>query len=331
MKRIKIKFVDFWEGFDSNNNFIVDSLKKIYDIEISDAPDYLFYSCFGHDFLKYDCVRIFYTGENVVPDFRMCDYAIGFEYMTYGDRYLRFPLFCVDELYKKDCDLMKEKHRDVSTELCKREFCSMVVSNANYGTTPEREHIFRELCKYKKVNSGGRFLNNIGVKEGVADKLEFQQKHKFALAIENSFSDGYVTEKIVQAYAAKTVPIYCGDFRIKEIFDKESFVDIASFANLSEAIDYIKKIDEDDELYLKMLSVPALKDGEYIEKRKNELDDFLKHIVEQSYEECFRRDRFGRNSLMEEEYKKLFDYRKTSVKRIYHVAIRRIKKAFKKK
>ena len=47
------------------------------------SPDYrdiLFYSCFGDEYLKYECLRVFYTPENVRPDFRKCDYAFSFDY-----------------------------------------------------------------------------------------------------------------------------------------------------------------------------------------------------------------------------------------------------------
>lgn len=41
MKSLKIKFVDFWPGFNPNDNFITNALKG-YEIVITDTPDYLF-------------------------------------------------------------------------------------------------------------------------------------------------------------------------------------------------------------------------------------------------------------------------------------------------
>ena len=93
MKKIKIDFVDFWRGFDKEHNFIVDTLRQKYEVEITAACDYLFYSAFGYENAKYDCVKIYFTGENIVPDFNLCDYALGFHYIDFGERYMRFPLF----------------------------------------------------------------------------------------------------------------------------------------------------------------------------------------------------------------------------------------------
>ena len=46
-----------------------------------------------------DCVVFFVTGEDECPNFNLCDYALGFEHLEYGDRYLRFPLYY---FYKDD-------------------------------------------------------------------------------------------------------------------------------------------------------------------------------------------------------------------------------------
>lgn len=48
-----------------------------------------------------------YTGENQVPDFNICDYAIGFHYIYFQDRYIRFPLY---HFYQQDYELAMKKH-----------------------------------------------------------------------------------------------------------------------------------------------------------------------------------------------------------------------------
>ena len=98
MKKIKIWFTDFYEGFEPANNYFFCLLSKKYSIKLDQHnPDYLIYSCYGNEFLNYNCIRIYYTGENLVPDFNLCDYAIGFHYLELGDRYLRYPNFALLE------------------------------------------------------------------------------------------------------------------------------------------------------------------------------------------------------------------------------------------
>ncbi|RKV46723.1 alpha-(1,3)-fucosyltransferase, partial [Helicobacter pylori] len=44
--------------------------------------------------------RVFYTGENEVPNFNLFDYAIGFDELDFNNRYLRMPLY-YDRLHHK--------------------------------------------------------------------------------------------------------------------------------------------------------------------------------------------------------------------------------------
>lgn len=296
MRQIKVKFVGFWPEFDANDNFIINSLRKKYDIVLSEEPEYLFSSCFSDDYLDYDCVRIFYTGENLCPDFNAFDYAIGFEHMEYGDRYLRYPNYMIPEIYGDDFIRMKEKHYNAEdTYKTKTEFCSFVVSKGDGYVAKAREQIFYELSKYRQVNSGGRFLNNIGEKDGVKDKLQFQSKHKFAIAFENSTHLGYSTEKLVQAFAAKTVPIYWGDPDITSIFNENAFINCHNFRCLDEVIQEVRRLDQDDAAYIAMLSQPALRNNDIDITTNIELDQFLQHIVGLDAEEAFRRDLIGYN------------------------------------
>ncbi|MDE7275020.1 MAG: hypothetical protein K2N95_18575 [Lachnospiraceae bacterium] len=104
---IRVDFVDFWKGFDKSNNYFINTLYDIYgkeNIRICEEPEYLFYSCFGNKNLRYNCIKIFYTGENIVPDFNLCDYAIGLNEIEFGDRYQWFPLYLLngyDKVYQK--------------------------------------------------------------------------------------------------------------------------------------------------------------------------------------------------------------------------------------
>ena len=86
------KFIEYF--CDEKGVFTKKIVGDDYDTTInSEDPDYIIYSGFGNDHLKYDCIRIFFTGECITPDFNECDYAIGFDRLTFGDRYARIPLY----------------------------------------------------------------------------------------------------------------------------------------------------------------------------------------------------------------------------------------------
>lgn len=277
MKTIKIKFVDF-----INNGyiaFITDILKRRYNVVITDEPDYIFYGPYGNQYLRYDCIRIFYTSECYTPNFNECDYAIGFDRLDFGDRYMRIPLYQLFQ-YVKFYKMLTDRKPFTEEDLKqKTEFCNYVVSNSFVKDV--RTEIFLKLCEYKKVNSGGRYRNNIG--GAVKDKYAFQLKHKFSIAFENCSYKGYSTEKIVEAFAANTIPIYWGDPDIDLDFNNDAFINCHKFANLDEVVERVKQIDTNDELFLKMMNEPILKTPELI------MDDFLFHIFDQPFEDAGRR------------------------------------------
>lgn len=285
-KHIRIKFVDFWDDFIPENNLFYQILAERYDVELSDEPEYLFYSVFGEEYLRYDCIKIFYTGENQCPDFNLCDYALGFEHLALGDRYFRLPI-CYLNRYQKDFRLMQEKHLKPIPE--KTGFCSFVYSNDRASEV--REKFFNQLSDYKTISSGGRYKNNIG--GPVADKLIFEQGHKFSFSFENSSYPGYCTEKLIQSFAAQTIPIYWGDPTVSETFNEEAFINCNKYNSWSEVVEEIKRIDNDPERYARMLATPALKEPERdgIEAKLEHLAAFLYHIIEQPSDKAIRYNR----------------------------------------
>ena len=253
MKKIKVNFVDFWGSFNPNDNFILDALKKNFDVELSDNPDFLFCSSFGKKFLKYDCVRIHYEGENLSPDFNLYDYALGFAYITFDDRYLRLPHYV---LYPDACKMALAKHTLTDEEYKKHnKFCNYVISNAM--SSPERSSMIKVLESYKKVDSGGKYKNNVG--GPVKDKIEFEKSYKFTMAIENSPSNGYTTEKIIEAFAGATIPIYYGSKDIAKEFNEKAFINCHNYNSFEEVLERVKEIDNNDEMFLSMVKEPILK------------------------------------------------------------------------
>ena len=92
MKKIKVKFVDY-ENFMIENNFILEILRKHYEVEISNQPDILFYSVFNKQHYDYNCIKVLVSAEPVVPDFNEADYAISSCDMSFGNRHLYYPYY----------------------------------------------------------------------------------------------------------------------------------------------------------------------------------------------------------------------------------------------
>ena len=236
---LKIKFVDFWPGFDVNNNYFTNLLHKEWNIENTDSPDYVICSVFGNNYKKYNCTRILFTGENTRPNLVDYHFNFGFDYVD-DDRYYRLPLYLIygspEELLTKLSfeDNLKQKTK----------FCSFVVGNPN---AKERLEFFDLLCKYKMVDSGGPVRNNIGRNLDPGEKVEWCRQYKFSLCFENSSYPGYTTEKLFQAMQSNTIPIYWGNPSVARDFNPGSFIHVNY--GYSDAIELIKEIDKDNDLY----------------------------------------------------------------------------------
>ncbi|MDN3655862.1 glycosyltransferase family 10 [Ferruginibacter paludis] len=283
-KPIKIWFSDMWSGFDVQNNYFTIHLRRNFNIEFDPKPDFLIHSVYGKNFLKYNCCRICISGENIRPDFKRSDFHIGFDYID-SPTYLRWPLFLMGRfmpeylLNKKDIDkIMAEKKR----------FCSFVVSN---GDAKKRIDFFLKLSDYKKVDSGGRFLNNIG--GPVNDKLDFLKQSKFNIAFENVSFLGYTTEKIFDAFLANSIPIYWGNPRVSEDFNARAFINVHNFESTEALIRYIQYLDENTEAYKLMLEESPFLGNEIPSKfRVEKFIAFFNHIFcttgKRKFINCFK-------------------------------------------
>jgi hypothetical protein len=173
---MKIKFVDFWQGFDPNANFLLEHLRQIGDFTTDDNPDVVIYSCYGAEHRNFKTPRIFFSAENQRADFTACDFAITFDY-TNHPRHFRYPLFAVyADIYDWWPKLTQSSSdaSHLSAWQSKTKFCCMVVSN---GKCKRRNKFFDKLSSVAKVDSGGRYQNNIG--GPVSDKLAFIENYRF--------------------------------------------------------------------------------------------------------------------------------------------------------
>lgn len=268
-------------------------LREKFEIELVDKnPDYLIGCAFdmAGDLERYPrTIKILFTGENICPDFNVYDYAIGFDHLQFGDRYMRLPLYCFypdfDKLCSGDTNPVDYAH------LTNRKFCCFVVSNGN-GSNPIRTEFFHALSKYKKVDSAGRYLNNMGGAY-LADKRAFVSEYKFNIAFENSAVDGYTTEKVMEPMTINTIPIYWGNPSVGKDFNPKSFINLSEYCSMDKCIQRIIELDKDDEQYLAMLRQPYLNaDGGYRDY-KQKIWNFFAHIFEQTMEDAKRISDYG--------------------------------------
>ena len=246
-------FEDFWRPPTLEYihwNSLYKLLSKYYDLELSSDPDFLLYSCFGYEHLKYDCMRIFYAGENVRPNFKECDYAFSFDYPI-TERNYRLPLY---RLYPGYQSILAPRESDkILGE--DRKFCCFLASNPG-GL--ERNKFFQLLSAYKKIDAGGKLFLNIDNPVPRGEEMEWIRRYKFCISFENSSYPGYTTEKIVNALAAGTIPIYWGNPLVDRDFNTKSFINCHDFGSFEAVVEWVIEVDQDTQMQRAILNEPIL-------------------------------------------------------------------------
>ena len=298
-KTIRINFAGFASEKHEINNVIFRILKKNFNLEISENPDFVICDSEGthFEFMRYDCVRIMLMTENFSPDFTIFDYYVGFDYLDFGDRYFRLPYtfqFPTGTPWIPENISEEEAERIYNTKTC---FCSFIYRHeSSHGV---REKIFDTLNHYKPIVSAGNYRNNltgktINITDGnflnisVSEKLSYLEKSKFTIACESVVYPGFETEKIYHAYKTHAIPIYYGSSTIEKTFNPRSFIN-ANSLSMDELLDKVKEIDKNKNKYIQMLMEYPFNDNSFCENLYNQFEQWLIHVFSQNPKSAFRR------------------------------------------
>jgi len=158
-----------------------------------------------------------------------------------------------------------------------RRFCSFIVSN---GGPVVRRQMFDLLSKYKFVDSLGKFNNNCNdmkIPDCDTDEYyDFLHNYKFMICFENTKTDYYLTEKLINAYAGGCIPIYWGCPQIKELLNEKAILllEDTSEESMIKLCNKIMEIDSNEDLYKEIYEQPLINESQKqftIEYLQNEL------------------------------------------------------------
>jgi len=280
---MKINFLDFWgDGFQSDNNFFMHLFRETFgDVELAPPHecDVVIYSCFSgsHQAVPRTVTKIFYTGENIRPNYEECDYSITFDFDTYGGKNIRLPLWMLqidwfghggygNPEYVIPLDSLVDNE---FTQKEKSKFCGFVFNNP----TDSRLKAIEVLGRYKRVDCYGTLFGNWFY--GEKKKYNILSDYKFSICFENSTHDGYYTEKLLHAKLAGTIPIYWTDKNAGRDFNVKSFLNLTDFDTMEDLMEKVKEIDQDEDLYNSMRNEPLFTKTPNLENIKTELKKIL--------------------------------------------------------
>eukprot|EP00250_Pteridium_aquilinum_P009027 c18393_g1_i1 orf=514-1758(-) len=156
-------------------------------------------------------------------------------------------------------------HRSYFTSSTKKN--DILVYWSSSRCLPRRDSVAKELLSYLPHHSFGKCLNNVGGKDVLptmypdcsksygnnaywAYHLHCAMSHyKFVLAIENTWTESYVTEKLFYALDAGAIPIYFGAPNVWDLVPPNSIIDGSKFKSLESLAAYVKQVASDPVLY----------------------------------------------------------------------------------
>lgn len=184
------------------------------------------------------CVKINITLQNM--------HYYPFWVTSFGERRVHKPRDLIRR--SNGADILRQKSR----------FCAFMYSHAS----PARDRLFNLINRYKAVDVLGpypdfgqktdRFVYNDNV-TFYDLAVEHYKPYKFVISGENSPGSGYITEKIVNAMLANSIPIYIGAPDIIDTFNPESFLNANTMTD-EDLLHALTKLDEDDAAYVDMLN-----------------------------------------------------------------------------
>lgn len=77
----------------------------------------------------------------------------------------------------------------------------------------------------------------------LSDKRDLLVPFQFSIVMENAIHDGYFTEKVLDAFATKTIPIYWGAPNIDKFFNKDGILSFSGTQDLTDILSSLKPTD----------------------------------------------------------------------------------------
>ena len=273
----KITYENFWNGFDPQNNFLT-RLLKLTDsnlvVEPSEDLDAITISShfkpsqspikqlnlairhflvqiFRSQNQKIDNCneittlprRIFYTGENYrVPQSER--FSISHDIDDFGHRNIYYPyLFdhlLMSKLEEKDHIFGSKIRYEYLFERRTLKIMPEKFTCTFFGNdVPIRRRLVNELSNYGEVELYGKVSGRY-----LEDRSIFINKFKFVLCPENDYYPGYVTEKIMHAYAMGAIPIYWGGLTKHQGINQNAILSIDPSQTLKTQIARIATLDK---------------------------------------------------------------------------------------
>jgi hypothetical protein len=125
---------------------------------------------------------------------------------------------------------------DIKENFDKNKLVSFITSNKNFATGHKVRMEVVETLR-DKFDLYGRGFNEI------SNKIIGLENYRYSVVIENEFMENWFTEKIIDCFMTKTIPIYMGCPNIGDFYDDAGIIKFNTKDELSNILDSLDSID----------------------------------------------------------------------------------------
>lgn len=291
---LKIRYSDFWPGFEPENFILTHVVKKLYrneieivtnDREIVDVEifsSFPFKSTFekithriGFEFsneIKQEYIsratygyrtnypdssrkRIWFSGENMRPPYWLFDLSLSFDQTDESTRNIYFP-YWMARIDWGYGETESEISPRISDLSCSRSLPAKTKSICVFSSNlePSRQLIINAIEENAKIDKYGSAYGN-----RVHSKMEVASNYSLQICNENDLYPGYVTEKLQEAWLAGNVPVWSGLLPQSHPFNKNAIIDVTGLTsiNITELIRTLSDEEINHKLNQPLLREPA--------------------------------------------------------------------------
>ena len=73
-------------------------------------------------------------------------------------------------------------------------------------------------------------------------KSDVKSKYRFILCFENDLYPGYITEKLLHAYALEGIPVYWGDLGSESNLNRKAFIQVKEFTTMAQMVESLSNL-----------------------------------------------------------------------------------------
>ena len=267
---IRLSINNFWPNFNYNENIFISILSEIYgnDLILTNDVNDCNLCIVAENYVPPEIDRsktkiLTFMAEPKPVQYQDGDYHLSFDPDREDLKNIRFPAWY---FYINFYNLQNQKNpipavnqyelnnnKWFNTQ--KDKFCVAPFSAIHKN----RVDFFNLLNSYKPTFGFGLPFGNGDNDRNQLRKYDAICSFKFAMAFENTYKTGYVTEKFLQAKTAGCIPIYWGDSYVLSDFNPDCFIYVNNFKTYEECLEYIKYVDSNEDVYQRMKNAPIFK------------------------------------------------------------------------